>query len=324
MLPKLFCMLLITTFKIFLFQNSTTTTTTSTSSTCGLSIKSRNLTYTIVTDDNNGTQTGYPGGYRAFQSDSCPGYDWSSQTTPNTALQIFKLVKLALQPKLSMNKTYVGIKTETGATVSPSVKGSIGIAVNGVSLYGNADATSLDAFINEGATFDTCGGHPAPNGGDYHYHASPAQGCAFNDTTGQHSPVFGFMFDGIPIYGELGDNGIAPTNLDECGGHVDVSNPFYHYHLPKNKAFPYLVTCFKGCIFGKNGNGLTSVTLATCNLNTTQYNYSSINTPNYVTSYTPSAATTTTTNSTNSTNKSGGSSLSFSALFLVIMSLFFY
>lgn len=33
----------------------------------------------------------------------------------------------------------------------------------------NADATGGDAYINEGSTFDTCGGHPSTNGGgEYH------------------------------------------------------------------------------------------------------------------------------------------------------------
>jgi len=70
----------------------------------------------------------------------------------------------------------------------------------------------------------------------------------------QHSPYFGIMADGIPIFGPYGDNGIAPTNLDECGGHVDNTYPFYHYHLPNGLIYPYTVTCLRGCIFNANGN----------------------------------------------------------------------
>lgn len=29
------------------------------------------------------------------------------------------------------------------------------------------------------------------------------------------------MADGIPLFGEYGDNGVAPKDLDVCGGHVD-------------------------------------------------------------------------------------------------------
>jgi len=40
------------------------------------------------------------------------------------------------------------------------------------------------------------------------------------------------MIDGIPLFGPYGDNGVIPKDLDECGGHVDSTYPWYHYHLP--------------------------------------------------------------------------------------------
>jgi len=40
------------------------------------------------------------------------------------------------------------------------------------------------------------------------------------------------MIDGIPLFGPYGDNGVIPSDLDECGGHVDNTYPWYHYHLP--------------------------------------------------------------------------------------------
>ena len=70
----------------------------------------------------------------------------------------------------------------------------------------------------------------------------------YNDTPGQHSPLFGFMFDGIPICGALSDNG--PTDLDECGGHVDNTYNFYHYHVTDNYTYPYLVNCLCSCLNG--------------------------------------------------------------------------
>lgn len=54
--------------------------------------------------------------------------------------------------------------------------------------------------------------------GTYHYHSEPGPGCVYSDALGQHSPIFGVMADGIPVYGAYGDGGKAPTNLDECGG----------------------------------------------------------------------------------------------------------
>jgi len=62
------------------------------------------------------------------------------------------------------------------------------------------------------------------------------------------------MADGIPMFGPYGDNGVAPTDLDECGGHTDKTYGFYHYHLPKDNASPYSLTCLVGCIFNANGN----------------------------------------------------------------------
>jgi len=87
------------------------------------------------------------------------------------------------------------------------------------------------------------------------------------------------MADGIPLYGEYGDKGINPTDLDECGGHVDATHPFYHYHTPKNYSYPYTLYCLRGCIYNTNGNNELSSYLktnSTCTANATQYDYSSL------------------------------------------------
>lgn len=47
--------------------------------------------------------------------------------------------------------------------------GAIGVTVNGVQIFNNADALRRDAYLNEGDTFDACGGHASP-GGAYHFH----------------------------------------------------------------------------------------------------------------------------------------------------------
>lgn len=65
-------------------------------------------------------------------------------------------------------------------------------------------------------------------GGAYHYHTEPKAGCVYTDTAGAHSPIFAVMADGIPLFGAYGDNGVVPTNLDECGGHIDATYGFYH------------------------------------------------------------------------------------------------
>jgi hypothetical protein len=85
-------------------------------------------------------------------------------------------------------------------TNTEPIKGAIGMAINGVEIYGNADADDRDAYVYDSASFDTCNGH-LDEGGNYHYHNEPADGCVFNNTAGAHSPLFGVMYDGIPIFG---------------------------------------------------------------------------------------------------------------------------
>ena len=75
------------------------------------------------------------------------------------------------------------------------------------------------------------------------YHSQPGTAaspgsCVYNDTAGQHSPIYAVMADGIPLYGALGDNGVVPTNLDVCRGHTDTTYTFYHYHITNSMAAP--------------------------------------------------------------------------------------
>jgi hypothetical protein len=50
------------------------------------------------------------------------------------------------------------------------------------------------------------------------------------------------------MYGALGDSGVLPSDLDACNGHLDTTNPFYHYHATANMKYPYLMNCFRGCL----------------------------------------------------------------------------
>ena len=117
----------------------------------------------------------------------------------------------------------------------------------------------------------------------------------YNDTTGQHSPLFGFMMDGIPIYGSLGDSGQYPTDLDECGGHIDSTHNFYHYHVAPNYTYPYLINCLRGCLNGTSLSHLSS----TCTPASTQYDYSSLlnSLPSVPSFSCPSSSTSTTSSS---------------------------
>ena len=86
----------------------------------------------------------------------------------------------------------------------------IGVLVNGVPLYSFYESTSYrDLLTWEGITneyskytLDICGGH-AHSDHLYHYHQLPLclQQRLRDDGTLPHSPIYGWMMDGFPLYG---------------------------------------------------------------------------------------------------------------------------
>ena len=135
-------------------------------------------------------------------------------------------------------------------TLSPTTGGTIGVFINGVSLFDYRDGVSYklstgmnaggpmggmgdgvwnrDAVVAERTGFDCAKGHPAM--GNYHHHQNPsafnldlnvisnvcdlylADGLYVIDST-VHSPLLGFAYDGFPIYGAY-----AYKNTDGTGG----------------------------------------------------------------------------------------------------------
>ncbi len=152
-----------------------------------------------------------------YVSATCiPGYDigpW--QGNPNTPANqnfVFKITRTPVEN--------TGTKTATGL-------GHIGVWSNGVSIFNAKDAFSYnsqgiwnqDALPNEGASFDDCLGHPAPNG-EYHHHVNPT--CLYDDqNTIEHSPIIGYAFDGFPIYGAYGYD-----NTNGTGGIVRMETGY--------------------------------------------------------------------------------------------------
>lgn len=103
----------------------------------------------------------------------------------------------------------------------------VGLAINGVPVFGNFAAPGDDIF-KEAMTFDRCGAHPTPTSA-YHYHSEPYP-ISQNDAN-----FIGVMRDGYPIYGRKDPDGSLPT-LDATGGHSSVTIdsptvPVYHYHV---------------------------------------------------------------------------------------------
>ncbi|HEX3079096.1 MAG TPA: YHYH protein, partial [Puia sp.] len=144
-----------------------------------------------------------------YVSATCiPGYDigpW--QGNPNIPANQNFVFKITRNP---VENTGVAIVTGLG---------HIGVWSNGVSIYNpkdgmsynNAGVWNRNALYYEGASFDSCLGHPAPNG-EYHHHVNPR--CLYDDTDStHHSPIIGYAFDGFPIYGAYAyaaTNGTGP------------------------------------------------------------------------------------------------------------------
>ena len=147
----------------------------------------------------------------------------------------------------------------TGVT-SNTTMGTIGVFINGTSLFNYADGVAWDNNTNalcggpgnspcsgttewnrdaipaEMAGFDCSKGHPS--GGNYHHHQNPsafkldlnvvsticnlydADGLYLIDST-QHSPLIGYAYDGYPIYGAYGYK-----NSDGSGGITRIKSSY--------------------------------------------------------------------------------------------------
>lgn len=124
---------------------------------------------------------------------------------------------------------------------------TIGIALDGAAIFNALDAEGRDAGAHE--ILDSCWGHPEMDG-TYHHHTNPS--CLDDGTSGEHSPLLGYLLDGFGIYGLLGEDGQQLTNadLDKCHGHTHEvdwdgeQQSIYHYHMTYE--YPYTAGCFKG------------------------------------------------------------------------------
>jgi sugar lactone lactonase YvrE len=129
----------------------------------------------------------------------------------------------------------------------------VGMGIDGVPIF--ADAPSV---LDRGhlPALDLCGGHIDP-GGWYHWHATATDiessfafeavdaDCHLDQST---STLFGYAFDGYPMYGSTDQDGTMPTDLDDCSGHTGATAEYpdgiYHYHAGLD--FPNLPTCLVG------------------------------------------------------------------------------
>eukprot|EP00904_Undaria_pinnatifida_P008243 jgi/Undpi1/4549/HiC_scaffold_18.g07903.m1 len=161
-----------------------------------------------------------------------------------------------------------------GTTDLSSSANAVGIMRNGVVLF---SAWARDqvleyedtAFYLEADSFDLCGGHSTTEG-TYHYHGTA--GCLQEQaqldagtSSDDHSALLGWAYDGFPVYGQLGPDGVemkmcgldgadATRCLDVCSGYEalipDVDDFAYRYYTScgfDESFFPFTTNCFRGC-----------------------------------------------------------------------------
>lgn len=165
---------------------------------------------------------------------------------PNQGTDNANLYKIPLAP------------VANSGSLSPTTGGTIGIFINGVSLFDYRDGVSWqnstsslkggplggtgdnvwnrDAIVGERLGFDCSKGHPAFT--NYHHHQNPsafnldltvisticglyASDALYVINTSAHSPLIGYAYDGFPIYGAYGYK-----NVDGTGGIIRMKSSF--------------------------------------------------------------------------------------------------
>jgi len=178
----------------------------------------RNLTNAVGYDNipSNVLSVKYDTSNVYIAADCIPGYDigpWTSNpNTPSNQNFVYKITRNPVRNTGTL--TTIGL-------------GHTGVWSNGVSVYNVSDAMSYNnagvwyrnAYYFEGISFDSCLGHPAPNG-EYHNHVNPI--CLYDETDStRHSPIIGYAFDGYPIYGTFGY-----ANADGTGGIKRITSSY--------------------------------------------------------------------------------------------------
>ncbi|MEL0647923.1 YHYH protein [Pseudoalteromonas agarivorans] len=155
---------------------------------------------------------------------------------------------LPLHPVMAKNSKELGVVSK------------VGIALAGVPIFSDAPSVQHTGHL---PALDTCAGHIDP-GGWYHYHGTASDidsvykhehvNANCNNLPQAPSALFGYGFDGFPIYGSLEVDDSIPTDLDSCNGHTGPTGEkgiiTYHYHA--SNTFPNLPKCLKGVVAENN------------------------------------------------------------------------
>jgi hypothetical protein len=145
--------------------------------------------------------------------------------------------------------------------------GSAAVAVNGIPIYGLTEGQGGDV-LSLGALSE-CGSHNGPTGFHMHlFSTSETTDCLYSpEEVAAESQLFGYAFDGYPIYTgngiytsswELTDESLFATDtwsahsyvegsgdLDECNGLTDADGSYAYY---TTDTFPYVLGCYTGVV----------------------------------------------------------------------------
>ena len=207
--------------------------------------------------------------------------------TSNSIPDYFYIATTPGSPQVS--DLTVSIPVTPAAADEPSsvpYLGALGVAIDGVPMYGPTEGTGGDVQSLEGA-LSVCGSHSGPT--DFHLHwfgYADNVDCLYDADeieTGE-SLIIGWAADGYPIMSgvvcseeacdevvqltsswELTDESLFATDtwaahsyvegsgdLDECNGRVDSDGQYRYY---STATFPYLLGCYHGEVADDAING---------------------------------------------------------------------
>ncbi len=179
---------------------------------------------------------------RYIQASGCPNHPYNN-LNPNTGqVQDFEY---SIPAYPFFNGASYADALENGIVDISQQSGDVALTFNGVAVYTawagqydyDGDGSSYDdddeaaygeesnAVTAEGDTFDWCGGHSsgAAAGYQYHYHVPPTCLIAqMGYDANSHSVQIGWMYDGFPVYGPRGPNGVMMIRCGQVGAHETI------------------------------------------------------------------------------------------------------
>jgi hypothetical protein len=191
-----------------------------------------------------------------FQSDFLPD--------PSQALMVGATATNQNMPRPHSATTTISRTPRLASSITETVPGAIGVAVNGVPIFspdtqGPAQASGRPVSAADAGELDVCGGH-AGRGDDYHYHTAP--NCLIEQlgrtaVEVRRQPI-GYAADGFPILA-LGwfDRSVHIEDaLDRCRGTTDAAGTYF-YNVETSGDLAVL-NCFSGTESYRNRDNWTA------------------------------------------------------------------